>query len=135
MTTRNVFTYGSLMFADVWTRVVVGRYRSVVATLMDHARFAVVEQSYPGMVSSIGAKVDGVLHLDVDEADVVRLDHFEGDDYSRTSIALICADGVTRDADTYVYRLADRLLPAPWDPDAFAMDHFIATYCRDKLGS
>jgi gamma-glutamylcyclotransferase (GGCT)/AIG2-like uncharacterized protein YtfP len=135
MTTRNVFTYGSLMFADVWTRVVVGRYRSVVATLTDHGRFAVAEQSYPGMIPSLGATVEGVLYLEVDEADVARLDHFEGDDYARTSIALTCADGVARGGETYVYQLADRLLPLPWNPDAFAMDHFIATYCRDKLGS
>ena len=44
-----------------------------------------------------------------------------------------CVDGATRPAHTYVYRHGDRLLDAPWEPDAFAMQRFIETYCRDRL--
>ena len=135
MTHRHVFTYGSLMFAEVWTRVVAGRYRSLPATLSDHARFAVAEQTYPGMVPADGQRVVGVAYLDVDAADVDRLDRFEGDDYHRRSVSIACDDGVTRNGDTYVYLPVERLLASPWEPDAFAMERFIATYCRDKLGS
>jgi gamma-glutamylcyclotransferase (GGCT)/AIG2-like uncharacterized protein YtfP len=130
---RNVFTYGSLMFDEVWTRVVKGRYRSIAATLADHARFAVADQDYPGMIPLGGGRVEGVLHLDVDEADLARLDRFEGDDYLRLSVSLACADGATRAGETYVYLLRDRLLESSWDPGAFAMAHFIATYCRDRF--
>jgi gamma-glutamylcyclotransferase (GGCT)/AIG2-like uncharacterized protein YtfP len=121
------------MFDAVWGLVVKGTYRSVAATLADHARFSVADQDYPGMVPLPGGRVEGVLHLDVDEADVARLDRFEGDDYLRLSVSLVCADGETRDGETYVYALHDRLLASPWDPAAFAMERFIATYCRDKL--
>ncbi len=129
----NIFTYGSLMFPEVWTRVVAGDYRSVRARLDGHARFEVRDQTYPGMVAQPGASVEGVLYLDVDDADLARLDHFEGDDYLRASLALACDDGVARGAQTYLYRLTDCLLKTSWQPEAFAMQRFLDTYCRDKL--
>jgi gamma-glutamylcyclotransferase (GGCT)/AIG2-like uncharacterized protein YtfP len=130
----NVFTYGSLMFPEVWTLVVAGAYRSIAATADDHARHAVAGQDYPGMVARAGGRVAGVLYLDVSAEDVARLDHFEGDDYRRVEVPLVDADGVARTGATYLYLPAGRLLEAAWEPDAFAMDRFIATYCRAKLG-
>ena len=130
---RHVFTYGSLMFPPVWSLVVAGRYRSLAGTLAGHARFAVDAQDYPGMVVRSGASVDGVLYLDVDEADLARLDRFEGDDYRRAMVDVATAEG-TLPAETYVYLQAERLLASPWDPAAFAMQRFIDTYCRDRLG-
>jgi gamma-glutamylcyclotransferase (GGCT)/AIG2-like uncharacterized protein YtfP len=131
---RHVFTYGSLMFPEVWTLVVTGRYRSIAGTLAGHGRFAVAGQTYPGMIAAADERVVGVLHLDVDDADLARLDDFEGDDYRRVTVSVDCADGTTRASETYLYLRQDRLLPSAWDPEAFAMDRFIATYCRDKLG-
>jgi len=131
---RHVFTYGSLMFDEVWTLVVTGRYRSLAGTLADHGRFAVAEQAYPGMIASADARVVGVIHLDVDDTDLRRLDRFEGDDYRRVTVSVACADGAIRDSETYLYEHPERLLASAWEPAAFAMDHFIATYCRDKLG-
>ncbi len=87
------------------------------------------------MVRQDGSSVDGVLYLDVDDADVDALDRFEGDDYRRETVTLACADGVPRDGDTYVYLPLERLEGHPWEPSAFAMDVFLATYCRDRLGS
>ena len=132
---RAIFTYGSLMFPEVWSRVVAGQYGSSAATLGDHARFAVRDQIYPGMVPARGSQVVGVLYLDVDDEDVEALDRFEGDDYRREAIEVVCADGSSRAAHTYVYRLADRLLDASWEPASFAMQRFLETYCRDRLGS
>jgi gamma-glutamylcyclotransferase (GGCT)/AIG2-like uncharacterized protein YtfP len=130
----NVFTYGSLMFPEVWTLVVAGAYRALAATVDDHARFAVAEQDYPGMVARAGGRTTGVLYLGVSDEDVARLDHFEGDDYRRVTVPLVDADGVERTGDTYLYLPAGRLLASAWEPDAFAMDRFIATYCKARLG-
>ena len=127
----HVFTYGSLMFAEVWTRVVTGRYRSIEGMLNDHARFAVTGQDYPGMVHAVGSRVTGVVHLDVDAEDLVHLDRFEGDDYRRVTVPVICADDASRSCATYLYQPVDRLRSTPWDPSAFAMERFLATYCRD----
>lgn len=130
---RHVFTYGSLMFPEVWSLVVVGTHRRVEARLDDHARFAIGGEDYPGMVPAAGSQVAGVLHLDVDEADLERLDHFEGDDYRRASVDVFTEEGSMR-AETYLYLLHDRLSSSPWQPDAFAMERFIVTYCRERLG-
>ncbi len=129
----NIFTYGSLMFAEVWTRVVTGDYRSVRARLDGYARFEVRDQTYPGMVAQANSQVAGVLYLDVDDADLARLDHFEGDDYQRVAHEVACEDGFARAAETYVYRLHDCLLKTSWQPETFAMQRFLDTYCRDKL--
>ena len=129
----HVFTYGSLTFDAVWSRVVVGRYRATPATLDDHARFAIRDESYPGMIATVGSRVVGVLHLDVDDGDLDRLDRFEGDDYLRTTVEVTGADGATWNAQTYLYLLPQRLLPTTWEPDAFAMQRFLDTYCRDRL--
>ncbi len=129
----HVFTYGSLMFPDVWSLVVAGRYAGVRATLAGHARFAIRDELYPGMVVRPDATVDGILYLDVDEADLARLDRFEGDDYRRATVAVSCADGVAREGGTYLYLPADRLLPSPWRPDAFELQRFIDGYCRERL--
>ena len=131
---RNVFTYGSLMFADVWTRVVAGRYESLAAALHGHARLQVRDETYPGMIEDVDAIVNGVLYLNVDADDLERLDHFEGVDYERRSVTVVDARGTSHEAQTYVYRQVDRLLTLTWDPDTFAMQRFIDTYCRDKLG-
>ena len=130
---KNIFTYGSLMFPEVWTRVVVGPYRSMRARLEGYARYEVRDQTYPGMVKQLGSSVEGVLYLDVNDADLAMLDHFEGDDYERVALEVACEDGIVRETDTYLYRLPDRLLKTAWRPDAFAMQRFIDTYCRDKL--
>ena len=130
---RHVFTYGSLMFPRVWSLVVAGRYRSVVGSLDGHARFAVDEQDYPGMVLRSDASVEGVLYLDVDDADLDRLDRFEGDDYRRASVDVATPEGTMR-CETYVYLRPERLLAESWDPAAFALQRFIDTYCRERLG-
>lgn len=128
-----MFTYGSLMFPEVWTRVVAGDYRAVVGSLEHHARFAIDGETYPGVVARSDVRVDGVLYLDVSDDDVARLDAFEGDDYLRGRVEIACSDGTVRPAEVYVYRLVDRLLPSPWEPESFAMQRFMETYLRDRL--
>ena len=131
----HVFTYGSLMFDAVWSRVVQGRYTAVEGSIEQHGRFAIDGEDYPGMVPRGDARVTGVLYLDVDDGDLARLDQFEGDDYRREVVTVTSADGVAREAQTYIYLRAERLLASPWKPDAFAMERFLATYCRDRFDS
>lgn len=129
----HVFTYGSLMFDAVWSRVVQGRYRSIEGSVAEHARFAIDGEDYPGMVPHGNVQTTGLLYLDVDAVDLARLDAFEGDDYRREVVTVAAADGVAREAQSYIYLRRDRLLGAPWEPGAFAMERFLATYCRDRL--
>ena len=130
---RHVFTYGSLMFDAVWSRVIEGTYARVDGNVDRHRRFAIAGEDYPGMVPRDDSKVAGVLYLDVDEGDLRRLDRFEGDDYRRVAVAVAGADGNVRDAETYLYLRTDRLLATSWEPDRFAMQRFLETYCRDRF--
>ena len=130
----NVFTYGSLMFAPVWERVVRGRYRHAKAVLERHARFALVDDTYPGMVSAADGSVSGVVYFDVDGPDLAALDHFEGNEYRRTDVQLRLHDDTPLAAQTYLFEALGRLSDQPWDPERFAMDRFLDSYCRDKLG-
>lgn len=130
--TYNLFTYGSLMFPTVWEKVVNGRYRHARAVLADHARYAIANECYPGMVRQSGATVQGVLYFDVDAADLARLDIFEGADYRRAAIAVRLPDGAQVQAETYLYIRPQRLLSAEWKAADFDIGGFLQTYCPTR---
>ena len=131
----SVFTYGSLMFADVWQRVVAGQYRSAPAILPGYFRHALHDVSYPGIIPAAHASVTGVVYFDVSDADLLALDHFEGTDYRRIEASAIGTDGAPVQVQTYLFLHASRLTGLPWIPESFDLPQFLASYCRDKLGS
>ena len=130
----NVFTYGSLMFPQVWQRVVRGIYRAAKGTLADCCRYAIDRETYPGMVRETGASVTGVVYFDVDTADLTALDAFEGPDYLREAVGVALESGDIVPAETYFYLPRVRLLEMPWEPEAFQLQRFLDTYCRTRLG-
>ena len=129
-----VFTYGSLMFPPVWSRVVRGSYRAIPATLAGHARFALKDETYPGVIVQADSKVAGLLYFGVSAADVAALDAFEGHEYRRVPVGVTLESGETVEAHTYLYLLPEKLSGLPWLPEAFQMERFIGSYCREKLG-
>lgn len=85
----NIFTYGSLMYPIVWQQVVCGRYKSLQAQLLGYERRAVKGQEYPMIIpSGSSVAVDGVVYLNVDNQDLVRLDEFEGAEYNRRLLSV-----------------------------------------------
>lgn len=124
----NIFTYGSLMFDEVWRQVVNGRYRSAAATLHHHQRHALTGLSYPGVVAAPGAQVAGRLYLDVSAADIARLDAFEGAEYRRDALQVMLADGEAVSAWTYLWLDSQRLSGQPWQSEAFRLREFLQTY-------
>ena len=98
----HVFTYGSLMFPEVW-RIVVGReFETVEGTFAGHSIFRVRDAAFPGIIAAAGeCFVRGLVYLDVDAASVERLDRFEDDFYARRSLSIDCRDGRRREADAY----------------------------------
>ena len=131
---QHVFTYGSLMFAPVWQRVVSGRYRSEAADLAGYRRLAIVDETYPGIVEIDAGSVAGTLYLDVNDADLQALDDFEGTDYQRRAVQVTTPAGTLATAQTYVFLAPQRLASHDWNPAAFPLARFMATYCRDRLG-
>jgi gamma-glutamylcyclotransferase (GGCT)/AIG2-like uncharacterized protein YtfP len=120
----NVFTYGSLMYPQVWDRVVRGRYRSVSARVSGYRRLAVRDESYPGVVARAGSVVDGRLYFDVSDEDLARLDAFETDEYHRQEVQaqLLEPGGGTVGAQLYVFLRAELLSGQDWDADRFVRE-------------
>ena len=124
----NVFTYGSLMFDEVWRQVVNGDYRSAPATLHHHQRHALTGLSYPGVVAAPDIRVDGRLYFDVSAADLARLDAFEGAEYRRDAVQVMLASGEPVGAWTYIWLDPQRLSGQPWRSEAFRLREFLQTY-------
>lgn len=135
----HVFTYGSLMFQPVWSQVVTGRYACRPARLEGFARRRIRGADYPAIVSTPLESVDGLLYLDVEPADLARLDAFEGDAYQREDVMVRPADGgMPVPAGVYVWKDASLLEPAGWDPQQFERERlgaFITEYCGPRTAA
>lgn len=131
--TRDVFTYGTLLVAEVMEAVAGARFASVPARLHGWERVRVRGAVYPGARAADGASIDGVLWLGVHDDALLRLDRFEGETYERRVVRVTTADG-PRDAQVYVVPPANEHLlePVAWDLERFRREH-LARYlehCR-----
>ena len=130
---KNVFVYGSLMFDDVWNRIVQHRYEKHAAVLSGYERLSVKGEDYPGLVKSFDSSVEGVVYNDVTAQDIHRLDKFEGKYYKKIPVTVTCETGQLLNADVYLFNRRNRRLLSniPWDPVAFQAHHlrqFITRY-------
>ena len=131
----HVFTYGTLMFPEVWQAVVGRSFKSVEGTAHGYAIYRVVDAVFPGIiVATENESVQGIVYLDVDPASIARLDTFEDDFYERQGLWVDCADGVRRIAESYVVPAQNRavLTSEPWHRDTFlstgGLEHFIQKF-------
>ena len=129
----NIFTYGSLMFEEVWTRLITNSYNRQRASLSGYARKVVSGQHYPAIYQDPqSTTIEGVVYFDLHPSDVATLDRFEGDYYRRVTEQLILPGDKTIDADVYVLRDTYRHIvsESDWDADMFRnrMHHFIDDY-------
>lgn len=123
-----IFTYGSLMFADVWSRVVRGDYHQVAAILPGYRRHRIHNETFPAVIKGhMTNQVSGILYLDIDSDDLARLDEFEGDYYRRETVDVISAENIIR-AETYILRdeFIHLLDECGWDAAEFAQQHLAA---------
>ena len=117
----HVFTYGSLMFEQVWNEVVRGIYRSCPGTVSGFVRRSIQHEHYPAMLPGpVSSKVEGVLYLDIDAEDLARLDQFEGSIYDRRDVQVM-TDNNSHAAQAYVLNDSYRNLVSEqeWDPEKF----------------
>jgi gamma-glutamylcyclotransferase (GGCT)/AIG2-like uncharacterized protein YtfP len=129
----NVFTYGTLMFPEIWQRVAGRAALAVRGHLAHFSIYRVDGAEYPGVIASNdGDYVKGVLYLDVDAASLASLDAFEGDLYRRAVVSVDCDDGVTRQAETYVIppERRDVLTSEPWRADQFVAGGGLDRFAR-----
>ena len=134
-----IFTYGSLMFEEVWRPLVPEPRASMRADLPGYRREAVTGQSYPGIVADPAAATEGRVYFGLDAGDLGRLDRFEGDDYERLPVELLISGPagvqVAVRAEAYVFRLPERLSGRAWVPEVFARESAQAFYARHSSGN
>jgi gamma-glutamylcyclotransferase (GGCT)/AIG2-like uncharacterized protein YtfP len=131
----HVFTYGTLMFPEVWKAVVGREFASVGGTAKGYAIFRVRDAVFPGIIAaSERDTVRGVVYLDVDPDSVARLDLFEDDFYGRETLQIECDDHQSRSAEAYVIPAGNCavLTDETWRRDEFVasrgLEHFIRRF-------
>jgi gamma-glutamylcyclotransferase (GGCT)/AIG2-like uncharacterized protein YtfP len=130
----NIFTYGSLMFDPVWSKVVEGSYDRFECILHGYDRKGVRGEVYPVIVpSSHHSQVQGIVYRDVSDSDLDRLDQFEGEYYFRKTEQVITLDMLILPAEVYVLmeEYYSILSPQKWDPVHFSttgIHYFIHRY-------
>jgi gamma-glutamylcyclotransferase (GGCT)/AIG2-like uncharacterized protein YtfP len=133
----NVFTYGTLMFAEVW-RAVAGRdFANLEGTAAGYAIYRVEGAQFPGILAVGGHEcVRGVIYLDVDEAALARLDRFEDDFYERQTLWIDCDDGERRAAEAYVVPDRNRavLSHEQWNKEDFVAAGHLAQFVQRFAG-
>ena len=131
----HVFTYGTLMFLEVWQAVVGRSFATVEGNAAGFEVFRVRDAVFPGIIVGSGAcSTTGVVYLDVDLDSIGRLDRFEDDFYERHAIAVDCRDGQQRMAEAYIVPAANRsvLTNEPWRRESFlasgGLEQFISRF-------
>lgn len=88
-----LFIYGTLRDRDV-CEAVLGRTVSpadmIPAIAPDHAIFKVANVNYPCLLPHPSAQAEGAILRHLTSADLTRLDRFEGDNYQRVPLRILC---------------------------------------------
>lgn len=118
---NSLFVYGSLMCADIMSRVCGWEGEGTAAVLQGYRRCRVKRANYPGILADPLARVEGVLYQDIPASAWARLDRFEGSLYRRQTITVSTRLDRNIAAQTYVISpdCIDQLEPDGWDFDEF----------------
>lgn len=120
----HVFTYGSLMFQDIFAGVTSTTPVHTPARLPGWSRHGLLDRAYPGALPSPGGHdcIDGVLWLHVPPLALEALDRFEGQEYERVVASVL--DSANTPYPAWVYQwLSPDLIRGFWCVDTFERDH------------
>ncbi len=129
---NHVFTYGSLMFKEIFMTVTGEKPHFKSATLRHWRRYSLKDKAYPGaaVCQDENAQINGVLWSGVSAQGIYKLDAFEGAEYCRQAVTVLTEGGQPQTA--WIYRWIDEsLFCGAWDIDAFEHRHradFLATH-------
>lgn len=120
----NVFTYGSLMYRDIFEQVTGCRLDCVSARAHQWRRYGLVKRTYPGAMpcGDPSAAIDGVLWLNVPERALNALDEFEAAEYGRVEIKVTSRNNAMYPAFIYQWSLPEQI-HGEWDPVDFERHH------------
>ena len=100
----HVFTYGTLMDAQIMADVCQAEFQCTPATLSAFRRRRVVDEPYPAITPDASETVEGLLYTNVSPDALQRLDRFEGPLYDRQIVTVIDQQGQLQTAEAYVIR-------------------------------
>jgi gamma-glutamylcyclotransferase (GGCT)/AIG2-like uncharacterized protein YtfP len=120
----NVFTYGSLMYPDIFSAVTGYSLQCTSAKLAGWRRYALADRTYPGALTSDQHSdfIVGIVWLDVNPKALLALDRFEGDDYERVTVSVTTEEGQSLTSHIYRWRLP-ALTAGAWDRGEFEKKH------------
>lgn len=120
----HVFTYGSLMYRDIFEAVTQSALACMDASLPGWSRHGLINREYPGAMpdKSGEAMIRGVLWLNVGVNAVAALDQFEGNEYQRVSVKVSGADGLPYEAVVYQW-LDPAAICGAWSSRDFELKH------------
>ena len=119
----NVFTYGSLMFDRVWSKVVGDVWVKMGARLYGYKRRKIRGAVYPALIPGTDEDyVDGIIFLNVGKSVIEILDRFEGEHFQKETVECELADGRKIIASVYAFKEKYRNLieDEEWDPIWFS---------------
>ncbi len=74
------------MNSKVWNSIVAKDYKSKPFTLYNFSRKKLIGKEYPGILREEGHQVKGLLYLDIELDDLIRLDEYEGEEFERITM-------------------------------------------------
>ena len=120
---QNLFFYGTLCHVPL-LEVVLGRAADRVdtapAVLEGFAALQVEGRPFPKIVEFAGGAASGLLVRGLDDADIARLDFYEGGFAFVRRNAVVSADGAATEAQVYFPVPAEPERGAPWNLDRWA---------------
>ena len=117
----SLFTYGSLMCADIMALVAGSELQCTPAVLPGYRRFQVRDEHYPGVMADKAGVVPGMVYHHISTAGWSRLDRFEGAMYDRLPVTVRYDDSSASLVYCYVFRAEfhHRMTTVEWDFSRF----------------
>jgi gamma-glutamylcyclotransferase (GGCT)/AIG2-like uncharacterized protein YtfP len=119
----NLFAYGTLMFPEVWERVVGIRSVGEPATLVGYVVRRAADDVYPVLIrGEEHDRVAGLVFRDIDEQTLAKLDAYESDLYDRIAVSVVLESGEALECQAYVLpaRLRRNASGEAWNRKEFA---------------
>jgi gamma-glutamylcyclotransferase (GGCT)/AIG2-like uncharacterized protein YtfP len=127
----NIFTYGSLMYPEIFEAVAGQSFDAKPATLLNWRRHQLQGETYPAATPYVGYRLEGVVWFNVSVQSLERLDTFETKSYARELVQVGTPDGLMHSAHIYRWLDLTRLLDEDWSKHTFEtqhLKHFLNTY-------
>jgi len=128
---RPLFIYGTLRARPLLAWALTGDAANTEpisalarpAKVQGYVRYTVRSRDYPAVIKKDGHEVEGDLLTLETKSMRKKLDDFEGEIYTATSVDVVLEDGSVVEADMYVWAGdQDALSDEPWELDSFVKE-------------